>query len=95
MLPQWTPAEPSSLLDMAVQNACEGCVRETYGAALAMWQSQHSSEPDLAMALEEIAHDEIRHAQLSADIDRWLGGMQRFQSRLFDGRPLPGEWLVD
>jgi hypothetical protein len=72
MLPQWTPEESGSLLDLAVQNACEGCVRETYGAALAMWQSQHCSDPDLAAALEEIARDEMRHAQLSADIDRWF-----------------------
>ncbi len=28
------------------------------------------------------------------DIDRWLGGMQRFQEKLFEGRPLPGEWLL-
>lgn len=30
----------------------------------------------------------------STDIDRWLGGMQRFQERLYEGRPSPGSWLV-
>jgi hypothetical protein len=28
-----------SLEDLAVENATEGCVRETYGALLALWQS--------------------------------------------------------
>ena len=30
----------------------------------------------------------------AGDVDRWLAGMQRFQERLFRGRPNPGEWLV-
>lgn len=29
------------------------------------------------------------------DVDRWLRGMQRFQAKLFDGRPIPGDWLLD
>jgi NAD(P)-dependent dehydrogenase (short-subunit alcohol dehydrogenase family) len=29
-----------------------------------------------------------------SDIDRWLGGMRRFQAQLFEGRTLPGDWLV-
>ena len=31
----------------------------------------------------------------ATDVDRWLGGMQRFQERLYEGRDLPGTWLVD
>ena len=31
----------------------------------------------------------------ATDVDRWLGGMQRFQERLFRGRPGPGEWILD
>ncbi len=29
------------------------------------------------------------------DVDRWLTGMRRFQSRLFSDGPTPGEWLVN
>lgn len=28
------------------------------------------------------------------DIDRWLGGMQRFQEALYGDQPLPGTWLT-
>lgn len=28
------------------------------------------------------------------DIDRWLGGMRRFQSRLYGDLPVPGDWIV-
>ena len=28
------------------------------------------------------------------DVDRWLGGMQRFQSRLYSEGPTPADWLL-
>ncbi len=28
------------------------------------------------------------------DVDRWLGGMRRFQQRLFPDGPTPADWLV-
>lgn len=31
----------------------------------------------------------------ATDIDRWLHGMRRFQGRLYEGQPLPGDWFVD
>ncbi|MAE96610.1 MAG: short-chain dehydrogenase [Deltaproteobacteria bacterium] len=30
----------------------------------------------------------------AGDVDRWIGGMMRFQDRLFEGREKPGDWLV-
>ena len=30
-----------------------------------------------------------------SDIDRWLHGMRRFQGRLYEGQPLPGDWFAD
>ena len=30
----------------------------------------------------------------STDIDRWLGGMQRFQANLYDGKDLPATWFA-
>jgi NAD(P)-dependent dehydrogenase (short-subunit alcohol dehydrogenase family) len=43
-----------------------------------------------------LPHPEVaEYAKRKAgDVDRWLGGMQRFQERLFRGQPNPGEWLV-
>ncbi len=31
----------------------------------------------------------------ATDVDRWLHGMRRFQGRLYEGKQLPGDWLVD
>ncbi len=31
----------------------------------------------------------------ATDVDRWLHGMRRFQGRLYEGQPLPGDWFVD
>lgn len=62
----------ASLFAVARHNAVEGCVRETYGAALALWQARHAADPDVRAALGAIAGDEIEHAQLSRDLDAWL-----------------------
>jgi len=52
-----------------------------------------------AMAEERflvLPHPEVEtYAKRKADdIDRWLGGMRRFQTRLFPDGPGPGEWLT-
>ncbi len=61
-----------SLEEIALENAIEGCVRETYGALAAWWRARHAPERDVRAAYQRIAHDETRHAALSADLDRWL-----------------------
>ncbi len=63
--------EQRSLRDVATENAREGCVRETYGALVAVWQSKHASDPIVRSVMAQIAVDESRHAELSADIDAW------------------------
>ena len=60
-----------SLEDVAIENAVEGCVRETYGALLASWQARRAQDAELAHAMREIAADETRHAALSWAIARW------------------------
>ena len=30
----------------------------------------------------------------ATDVDRWLGGMQRFQQRLYEGQTPPGDWIL-
>ncbi|MCY1044512.1 ferritin-like domain-containing protein [Corallococcus sp. bb12-1] len=59
------------LLDVAMDNAVEGCVRETYGALVAHYQALHAQDTEVREAMARIAEDETRHAGLSWDIDQW------------------------
>jgi hypothetical protein len=59
------------LEEIAVENAVEGCVRETYGALLATWQAAHARDRALGRAFARIARDETRHAALAWAIARW------------------------
>jgi hypothetical protein len=61
-----------SLVDMALENAAEGVVRETFGATLALWQAAHARDLEVRFAMERIAEDECRHATLSWRVARWL-----------------------
>jgi hypothetical protein len=63
-----------SLAEMALENATEGLVRETFGAAMALWQARHASDAEVRGAMTEIAEDECRHAALSWRVARWLDG---------------------
>jgi len=57
---------------MALENAVEGCVRETYGALLATRQAELARDPVVRAAMMRIARDETRHASLSWRVARWL-----------------------
>jgi len=63
-----------SLEALALENAVEGCVRETFGALLAGWQARCAEEAGIREALARIAPDELRHAELSYAIDAWALG---------------------
>ncbi len=63
---------PRSIEAMALENAVEGCVRETYGALLATRQAELASDPVVRAAMIRIARDETRHACLSWRVTRWL-----------------------
>jgi hypothetical protein len=63
--------ERPSLEALAVHNAAEGCVRETFGALLAQWQAGAAGDRALGAALSRIARDEARHAALAWAIDAW------------------------
>lgn len=74
---QFRPAraeKPSSrsLEDMAVENAVEGCIRETFGAVVAAYQARACEDETIARALAAIAEDEARHAELSWRVAAWL-----------------------
>lgn len=78
-----TPPEPgldvaaeanrdSLVLQVALENAVEGCVREAYGALVAAFQASHAQDPEVRAAFAQIAVDEAEHAELSFAIDAWL-----------------------
>ncbi|MEM1414703.1 MAG: ferritin-like domain-containing protein [Myxococcota bacterium] len=59
---------------LAMDNATEGCVRETFGALMGHRQSLAAEDPALARTLKGIAADETRHAALSWQIHAWALG---------------------
>jgi hypothetical protein len=61
-----------TLLAFALENAVEGCVRETWGALVAHHQARRASDPALREACALIADDETRHAELSWAIQAWV-----------------------
>lgn len=77
-IPEVATFTPRSLLALARDNAVEGCVRETFGALVAQYQSRHAEDAALRETMERIAEDETRHAELSWAIDAWA--MRRLSS---------------
>lgn len=57
---------------IALHNAVEGCVSETWAALAAGWKARHATEPGLRAVYDRIAIDEMRHAQLAWDLHAWL-----------------------
>jgi hypothetical protein len=73
--PPWAPrlATPRrrSLSAIALDNAVEGCVNETFGALLAAWQARSAADGEVRTTMRRIARDEARHAALGWDVMRW------------------------
>lgn len=66
------PVSQRSLLDLALENAVEGSVRETWGALIALRQATYAADPAVRATMSRIAPDEVRHAELAWAVDRWL-----------------------
>lgn len=62
------------LLEIAIENAVEGCVRETYGALVAAWQAKHARRPEIRRSMDRIQRDETAHAELAWDVHAWALG---------------------
>lgn len=59
-------------LDAAIASTIvEGCVGETFAAALARAAAEQASQPEIAASLQEIAADEARHAELAWRFVHW------------------------
>lgn len=65
------PARERSLYAMALENAIEGCVGETFGAFVASRQAKVAEDPEFREDLAVIADDELRHAELSWSVHAW------------------------
>lgn len=61
-----------TLEEIALENAVEGCVRETYGALVGGYQAEHARDQALRAAMHQISGDEARHAALSYRVQRWI-----------------------
>jgi hypothetical protein len=69
--------EPRPLRDLeavAMENAVEGCVHETWGALAAHHQAVASTDPVVRAVMTRIARDETMHAALSWRVARWAEG---------------------
>ncbi len=62
---------PRPLETLARDNAIEGCVRETFGAAVAHVQARQARDPMVRRVFASIARDETRHAALSWSLAAW------------------------
>lgn len=65
------PAALRELEQLALDNAVEGCVRESFGAILATWQACAATDDLVRRTLKCIAADETRHGELGWAIAAW------------------------
>lgn len=63
---------PRTKLAIALENAVEGCVNETFAALVASHQARFADDVAVKRAMARIAADETAHAALALDVDRWL-----------------------
>ncbi|HTQ41951.1 MAG TPA: ferritin-like domain-containing protein [Polyangiaceae bacterium] len=61
-----------SLAAVALENAVEGCVRETFGALVATCQARSAGDAEIRRVMARIAVEETRHAALAWEIARAL-----------------------
>ena len=57
---------------IAVENAVEACVGETFGAAVAAWQAANARDVEVRTTLETIAREELDHAALGWAVAAWI-----------------------
>jgi hypothetical protein len=72
-------------LAVALHNATEGCVSETWSALLAHWIAAATTDATVRATFSRIAEDETRHAQLAWDLQAWLcAGLDENQRKCID-----------
>ena len=66
------PQDELELFAFALENAVEGCVRETFGVVDAAFRATRAPTAELRALYARIAADEARHAELSWDVAAWV-----------------------
>jgi hypothetical protein len=66
------PRPIRSLEAIAIDNAVEGCVRETFGAAMGCYQAEAAADPNIAALMRTLATDETSHAALAFELHGWI-----------------------
>ncbi len=74
-VPTATGGRDASPLEVAIHNAVEGCVHESFAALMAAVRAQRAADPRLRGVFAKITADEIRHGQLAWDLHAWLRGL--------------------
>jgi len=80
-VPQLPQGPVRSLQDIATENAVEGCVREAYGALVAMWMAERAADPEVRKAFAVIAREEAGHAELAWRVAAWIEPQLDAESR--------------
>lgn len=62
------PRRARSLVELAVDDAIEGCVNEAFSALLAAHQAGCAGDEEVRRAMRSVADDELAHAALSWDV---------------------------
>lgn len=70
--PERGPQHVRPLAEIAMENAVEGCVRETYGALVAWVQAACAQDPKVRKTLRVIAAEETQHAALAWELAQWV-----------------------
>ncbi|MGH7285663.1 MAG: ferritin-like domain-containing protein [Polyangiaceae bacterium] len=60
-----------SLFEVVLENAVEGCVRETHGAVIGLIEADTAPDASVRKAMRSIASDECRHAELAWAVHAW------------------------
>jgi hypothetical protein len=68
---QFADVPQRSLVEIAVENAVEGCVMEVWASAVAHWQASHAADDAIRRLMGPIAADEARHGDLALEIHEW------------------------
>ncbi len=65
-------ANEPSVLEVALHNAVEGCVHESFAALMAGMRAKRAGELQLRHVFARLSEDETRHGQLAWDLHDWL-----------------------
>ncbi|WP_394838568.1 ferritin-like domain-containing protein [Pendulispora rubella] len=60
------------LFEIALENAVEGCVHETYAALQATHQARHADDRRIRKVMDRIAKDETQHSALAWNVAAWI-----------------------